>query len=379
MKRYPFYGFALLFIFIFFVLPPDGNAVSQGDGKRLALVIGNSDYQNGRLPNAVNDSREIKKILEQLGFDLDDSYHENLDLRKMTEAIQKFGSQLKQSGEVGLFYYAGHGFEFTGINYLLPVGTQIKSRADIEYDCYPLGRVIEEMNQANNRLNIIILDACRNNPSQQIFSRDVFGARGFSQIDAATGFYIAFATGPGQLALEKPGTNHGYFTYHLLDVLKIPKIRLDDVFVKTREKVYNDTKGEQVPWSTSSVIYDIPINSGDKVQNRSIPPPAGSKADQSYFYVYSDITSGENKFYPTGYMGFTKHIEVDSACRESPYSGETCVKITYSRKIRFDRWAGLYWQYPPDNWGSQKGHPLSGAKKIVFHAKGHKGGGTSGI
>lgn len=126
--------------------------------ERLALVIGNGAYQTAPLKNPVNDAEDVSKVLTSMGFKV--SLHKNVDKRTMEESIRNFGRQLK-SGGVGLFYFAGHGMQVEGQNYLIPVNAKIESESDIKYEAVDAGLVLGKMEDAGNQLNIVILDACR--------------------------------------------------------------------------------------------------------------------------------------------------------------------------------------------------------------------------
>lgn len=224
--------------------------------RRVALVIGNSAYRVRRLPNPVNDSRLMAETLRQLGFDV--IHREDLTRAQMQEAITEFGSRLRAGG-VALFYYAGHGVQISGRNYLVPVEvTSIDSPQDVEakmlYAGYPL-----ELMSAKNGLNIMVLDACRDNPFKFGFAADV--KQGFAEARATTtGTLIAFSTAPGYVALDGQG-NQSPYTSALSQNLLLRPSRIEDVFIRTRIQVDNATHGKQIPWESSSlksVFYFTP-------------------------------------------------------------------------------------------------------------------------
>lgn len=247
--------------------------------KRLALIIGNNNYSTGRLANAVNDARSIKDTLKDLGFSV--IYLENASLRRMTTSVQELERKLKAGG-VGLFYFSGHGIQIEGLNYLLPVGANVKSEADVEFECYPADRVIESMTNARNRLNIVILDACRDNPFSRSFSRS--STKGLAQMSSGKGMMIAYSTSPGDTASDGPGMQNGLFTHHLLKSMKTPGLNLEQVFKKTREAVNKASNGNQLPWTSSSVIGDFFFNQKssvilDQIQEIQIEPSRIEKVD----------------------------------------------------------------------------------------------------
>src|SRR5262245_35700107 len=202
---------ALLAVLIALLLA--GGAAAQGKSDvasepRVALVIGNSSYAVGPLKNPVNDAEDMAKVLRTLGFRV--TLRQNATHRQMIEAIGELGRQLKAGG-VGLFYFAGHGVQSRGRNYLIPVNADISSDSQLEFDGGDAKPHLGAMDEAGNRVNLLILDACRDNP----VARSVRSAtRGLAQMEAAQGTYIAFATAPGSVALDGAGRN-GLYTHYL--------------------------------------------------------------------------------------------------------------------------------------------------------------------
>jgi len=220
--------------------------------KRVALVIGNSSYQNIlALPNPKNDANLMASTLQQLGFETIVS----IDLSKddMIRKIKEFGQRLSETKGVGLFFYAGHGLQVDGINYLVPVNASIDKKQDVEFECVNLQRLLGEMDYAENDLNIVILDACRNNPFAKMRA---VNDGGLAAINAPKGTYIAFATAPGSTASDGDGDN-GLYTSQLVKYIKEPGIKLEDVFKKTRSAVYGLSDKQQVPWENSSIFGDF--------------------------------------------------------------------------------------------------------------------------
>lgn len=219
--------------------------------KRVALVVGNSDYQIGPLTNPVNDARAMKNALEKTGFEV--LYHENISSKdNFTRAVRAFGQKL-QNGEVGLFYFAGHGLQVKGINYLVPINAEVLYETEVEYECLDVGFVLAQMEAANNRMNIVILDACRNNP----FARSFRSAdRGLATMMAPTGTLIAYATAPGSVAADGSGAN-GLYTEKILKQLDNPGLKIEEVFKNVRAEVVQESNNRQVPWEASSLIGDF--------------------------------------------------------------------------------------------------------------------------
>ncbi|GAA4450150.1 hypothetical protein GCM10023189_10380 [Nibrella saemangeumensis] len=219
--------------------------------RRLALVIGNANYASGnRLANPVNDATDMANALKQLGFEV--MPYTNVDLQGMKKAVEDFGSRLKTEGyQVGLFYYAGHGVQYQGRNFLVPVNASPKIAADIQYQCEYADRVLAFMEDAKVRTNIVILDACRNNPFERSFSRGD-ERQGLTTMKAPQGTFIAFATSPDNTASDGSGRN-GVFTSALLDALRVPNLSIESVFKRVRTEVIRKTASQQTPWDLSSL------------------------------------------------------------------------------------------------------------------------------
>ncbi|OIN98141.1 MAG: hypothetical protein AUJ49_13800 [Desulfovibrionaceae bacterium CG1_02_65_16] len=233
-------GFALCALFL---LTGPAQAASNG---RYALVIGNSAYGDKPLKNPANDARDVARALERLGFDV--QLKTDAKLRDIEESIRDFGLKLKRGG-VGLFYYAGHGVQVQGVNYLVPIGARLSSESDVKYECVDAGRVLGKMEDAGNELNLVILDACRNNP----FARSFRSAeQGLARMDAPTGSLVAYATAPNSVASDGGGKN-GLFTKYLLQNIGTPGITIEEMFKRVRIGVMNETAKKQVPWESSSI------------------------------------------------------------------------------------------------------------------------------
>lgn len=219
-------------------------------GKRYALIIGNADYQNAPLKNPVNDAKAMARALRQVGFEVIE--HTNVNQETMETAITQFGNKIKRGG-VGLFYFAGHGLQVNGENYLLPLKAKIDKEQHVKYRSVNLGLVLAEMDAASNPMNIVILDACRNNPFKRSFRS---ATRGLASTTAPTGTFIAYATAPGSVAADGEGSN-GLYTQELLRTLNTPGLTIEQVFKRVRAKVLQKTDGKQTPWENSSIIGDF--------------------------------------------------------------------------------------------------------------------------
>lgn len=229
---------------IYFNCEPSTGTVLPSDthiNKRVALVIGNADYRaTAKLINTANDARSMALTLQDLGFEV--VVVENASYEKMKNAIYAFGDKIKDI-DVSVFFYAGHGMEVDGVNYLVPVDADIQSHLDIKQKCIPLTGVLNTMEFANDEgLNMVILDACRNNP----FPAGKRGGAGLARVNAPSGTLIAYSTDPGSVASDGTGTN-GLYTGELLKQLQIPQ-RIEDIFMNTRNSVEKISEGRQRPW-----------------------------------------------------------------------------------------------------------------------------------
>ena len=221
--------------------------------KRLALVIGNGAYeQGGELRNPLHDANAMKVTLEQLGFTV--LKYENCGQNQIKRAMDEFGQQLK-GYDVGLFFYAGHGVQVDGNNYLIPVDARLTSAHDVEFDCVRADRVLAKMEAANSQTNIVVLDACRDNPFERSWSRGTRG-NGLAFMNAPRGSLVAYATAPGQTASDGGGT-HGVYTEALLEHLPTPGITIEQVFKRVRGTVSKKSEGKQVPWESTSLTGDF--------------------------------------------------------------------------------------------------------------------------
>ena len=232
------------------VAAPAAAFPGQSAGKRVALVIGNSAYKDSPLLNPVNDARAISAALNESGFTV--IAKENIDQRGMLSALREFGDKLRDGG-VGIFYYAGHGMQIKGRNYLIPVGASIDREDEVAYSAVDAQAVLDKMEAAGNGTNIMILDACRNNP----FTRSTrSGQAGLAQMDAPVGTLVAFATSPGAVASDGGGQN-GLYTQHLLTAMRQQGAKVEDVFKQVRANVRRDSQGKQVPWESTSLEGDF--------------------------------------------------------------------------------------------------------------------------
>lgn len=216
---------------------------------KIALVIGNANYASiTSLANPVNDATDMAARLKALGFKV--RVLKDATQRTMEQGIREFVRDLYQPDAVGLFFFAGHGLELGGRNYLIPVDAEIKMEADVKYETVDAGRVLDGMKGAGNNLNLVMLDACRNNPYRGFFRS---GNQGLAPMHPAAGSLVLYATEPGKQAQDGTGRN-GVFTKRLLEAMSAEGLKVEDVFKKTAAAVRQDTGGDQTPWWEGVII-----------------------------------------------------------------------------------------------------------------------------
>ncbi len=228
-------------------------STAQANPQRLALVVGNSNYDIGPLGNPVNDAALMESTLRELGFSV--TRLNDASRVQFERAVVSFSRDLRDAGSdaIGLFYYAGHGVQAAGENYLIPVDAQVTDLLDLRIQAIDVSTIMASLEAAGNRLNIVILDACRNNPFRSI-SRSA--SRGLAKIDAPYGTLLAYATAPGDVALDGDGRNSPY-SLALSKAMKKPGLQIEQVFKRTRIEVMERTGKRQVPWESSSLVGDF--------------------------------------------------------------------------------------------------------------------------
>ena len=249
---------------------------------RHALVVGNASYATAPLINSANDAAAVAKVLERAGFTVDLKL--NASQKQLQDAVTAFGDRLKGGG-AGLFYFAGHGVQIKGRNFLMPVGADIRREDEVPYKAVDVQQVLDKMETARNRINVVILDACRDNPFAR-GSRSNSGGR--SQVDAPIGSLVAFATAPGSVASDGKGSN-GLYTQHLLANMERPGLPIEEIFKRVRLGVRLDSNGGQVPWESTSLEGDFTFFSAApsaKTSATLLPPPPGiehiARAERGY-------------------------------------------------------------------------------------------------
>ncbi|MBI1964648.1 MAG: caspase family protein, partial [Betaproteobacteria bacterium] len=230
------------------------SADSQGSLNSLprqALVIGNSRYKETPLRNPASDANAMAGALERIGFDVALLLDAGRD--QMRNAIQTYGDSVAKRSAVGLFYFAGHGVQLAWRNYLIPVDAVVDNPDDVRERAVDLNTLLQGLTRAKNPMNVIILDACRDNPFGTRVRTD---QKGLSQFDAPPGSMLAYATAPGNTASDGEGEN-GLYTENLLREMHVPDAKIEDVFKRVRLHVRRRTHGQQIPWESTSLEEDF--------------------------------------------------------------------------------------------------------------------------
>jgi hypothetical protein len=243
---------------------------------RVALVIGNGAYQNaGALPNPPNDAADVAQALRAIGFDVVEG--RDLDKRAMEEKIQAFSRKL-DNADMALFFYAGHGMQVAGRNYLVPVDAKLERAGDLSFQTIDVSQVLAQM-EAEKRVNLVFLDACRDNPISRSLARSM-GTRsasvgsGLATIQSGVGTMIAYATQPDAVALDGEGRNSP-FTTALLKHVRTPGLDISVVMRRIRADVVAATRSKQVPWDHSSLMGDVvlvPAGTTTAAAPPAVPP-----------------------------------------------------------------------------------------------------------
>ena len=221
-----------------------------GNESKVALVIGNSSYSGklAELKNPVNDAYDVKEALENLGFEV--IYALDANQAKIDEKLREFTIKLESKKGVGLFYFAGHGLEIDKKNYIIPIGANVSDKYKIKYQTVSVNEIVDRMQNSGTRLNMLVLDACRNDP----FHR---GGGGLASMSNAKGTLIAYATSAGSVAQDNPSQRNGLYTKYFLKLLKSESYNQRDFFHKVRTGVYNESQGDQLPYLNDGTIGDF--------------------------------------------------------------------------------------------------------------------------
>lgn len=261
---------------------------AAADTGRVALVIGNGDYgaEIGRLRNPVNDAKLMARTLKQLGFAV--TLALDVDQKQLKRAVRDFGEALTAAGSegVGFFYYAGHGLQVDGENYLLPIGAHIEAERDVDLEAVSANAILAQMQYAGNGVNLIFLDACRNNPLSRSFRST---QRGLARVDAPRGSFVGYSTAPGDVSLDGDGNNSPYALALAQELLR-PGEAIEEVHRAVRLQVLSATNQQQTPWDSSSLTATVtlagarvaPVASVAPAPAPTVAPADGAAAERAW-------------------------------------------------------------------------------------------------
>ena len=267
-------------------------AASAQQENRVALIIGNGAYQNAEaLKNPLNDARAMAKVLRESGFEV--ILRENVTRHALSAALREFSGKLVPGG-VGLFYYAGHGIQARGLNYLIPIDAMLSSEDELKYETIDVNDVLGRLDEARTRLSLVILDACRDNPFARRFRST---GRGLAQTDAPRGTVIAYATAPGDTAADGDGDN-GLYTAELLKAIAVPGLKLEEVFKRTIDGVARASANKQTPWVSSSFrgdfVFKATVAAAPPPQPRPAPAPSATSPQMLELAAWNAVANSTN-------------------------------------------------------------------------------------
>jgi hypothetical protein len=277
---------ALIVIFLLGLLPVLSAAadpeLAASTVPRFALVIGNGRYKDVPLKNAPADARAIAANLTKMGFDV--TLKLDTTRGEMMEMIRAFGGKLQKQKGIGLFYYAGHGAQLAWRNYLIPVDAAVRNVDELAAQSVDIDALLDTMTRARNPMNLIILDACRDNP----FGVDLPVQKGLSQVDAPPGTLLAYATAPGNTAADGLGANSVY-TENMLKEMQVPAAKIEDIFKRVRLNVRRESRGQQIPWESTSLEQDFYFIPPREV--KKLTPAEVEQAFEAEFALWESIQS----------------------------------------------------------------------------------------
>ena len=232
---------------------------------RLALVIGNSSYRTAPLRNPINDAQAVASALKDLGFQV--MLRENTSQRELLDSMREFSRRAAKS-QVRLLFYAGHGVQIKGRNYLMPVDADVQTEDEIVAKGADITELLDRLGTIPDGVNLVVLDACRNNPflpspaqladARRLRTRGLGPqAAGLAPLQAPSGTLIAFSTAPGSVAIDNPQQQNSVYTKHLLANLRMPGMPIERMFKRVRVEVAQETQQQQVPWETSSLMGEF--------------------------------------------------------------------------------------------------------------------------
>jgi len=300
--------------------------------ERIALVIGNADYTTDKLINPTNDAKDIAKALKSLNFNV--TLKINTPQNEMENSIQLFGQRL-YNNSVGLFYYSGHGIQYNGNNFLIPIGAlpNMSTPDHLRYKTVNLGYILSVMKERTNGINIIFLDACRKNPFKNMYRGK---HEGLTKVIDAEGVIICYSTSPGKVALDGNEKNSPY-TKELLNQLKKPNVPIEIMLKRVRKNVKKSTDNKQTPWYEASIdgdfyfIKNSQINSKNNSENINMDQSIEVKSYNAGIKWHEPVTGMEFIYVPSG--NFEPHC-----CR---YADRKCEKNSVLIKNKIN--VGDFW------------------------------------
>ena len=291
-----------LLILIVSIFASSVTSATPTQERRIALVVGNWDYADSPLVNPQYDAENVAASLDRLGFEV--LHRTNLDQKAFNQAIKEFGEKI-QGGGSGVFFYAGHGMQIHGVNYLVPIGAKFKGEESVNKAAVNADSVLAQMSKANNRVNLVILDACRNNPFDEEASDSSSGSRGsggLAQMNAPSGTLISYSTSPGLTASDGAGRNSP-FTKNLLTSMKQPGLAVEQVFKQVRVEVEKETFREQTPWEVSSLKGDFYFNLTATTEEKSAPGTADASLLSKDLAAWTAVQSSQD---PADYAAYLR-------------------------------------------------------------------------
>ena len=304
---------------------------------RTALVIGNSRYKDAPLKNPANDAGAIADNLQKMGFSVIPLLDSGKDA--MENAIRNYAGQLARSKGVGLFYFAGHGLQVSWRNFLVPVDASLGSADDIPRQTVDLAALLGGIGKAGNPMNIVILDACRDNP----FGGDLKSGKGLSQMDAPIGTLLAYATAPGNVASDGSGSN-GLYTENLLREIRTPEAKIEDVFKRVRLAVRRTSQGQQIPWESTSLeedFYFLPPASVKKLSEEELERQFAEESavwEKAQQTAQVAMVEDYLKRYPSGHFSELAAVRLD---RMLAKQGEKKVSVVNTAANPFTKGTGV--------------------------------------
>ncbi len=341
--------------------------VSAADGRRVALVIGNGAY--GNMPKLANPPRDATLIAEKLrsvGFEVDLAVDD--DQINLQQRVKAFGLRAR-GASAALFYYAGHGLQAGGSNYLLPVDARLRKLADLRSQSLPLSSVSDALDFAGAKISLIILDACRDNPLTRSLvvkngTRSVKTTRGFASMQRASGRLIAYSTAPGAVAYDGGGTKNSPFTRAMADWIGEPGLEIASMFQRVREQVIAATDGKQVPWIEEAILGDFYFlpTMPDPVPTAALPTPAPAEPSPK---VIKDLEPPQPSAlaYPMGDQieaapspMITKELEPSQPLTKAAPSTDEQIETAWSKASELgtrDAYIAFLEQYPNSRFAQQ--------------------------